>query len=1213
MENKYKYNAFISYRHISPDKEIADKLQKKLENYKPPRSLSGGKRSGGWRIFRDETELPTSSNLSNDIKTALEESEYLIVICSKTTGESRWCMEEVEYFKQLHNGNNSNIITLVADGNPEDVFPPSLCNELIPVTDEDGNTTYQKHIIEPLAANVSGKNLKDSLKKLNTEFLRIAAPILGCGYDNLYNREQKKKIKRIFAIGGIVLSLLLLFALYNSAMLWEINNQKIALAAANEDLQKKTEELNLSNKKLKKSNDDLVKKTKEAENNLAEANKQKKVAEYNLAEAEKQRKIAEQNFAEANRQQAIAEANAQEANTQREIAEQNHAEANRQKNIAEDNLVEANRQKSIAEASAREANTQREIAEENMKFAQDNEKKANEANRNLRIKNSEILANQAQKYLENDDVFSAISTALEALPQEGEDIPSNAVAEYVLASATSAYDSSDKMVNNKINLSGYVKSLEFSEDGSRLLAQDISGNIYIIDYEKNKVIKAYTIMEAFGETNNYVSSDVVVDGNDGLVLCNGQIISIDLKDGSIKWRYDNKDEHGFISGWNIVTNAKSDYIFLPGSSSYAVLTKRGEKAFFAENGEDKNYDYNSYDDYAYMSANGTVYVVRPGSSDIHLLNQNLNKIYPIEIAKNDEVIFVGENDECIFINIGVSVEGNTLGYNNARMICLNKKDMSVKWSTDYTVEGFLYNTNYNTIFEFTHNLPNINGEYQKHTGILTVSGTHVLCFHKQTGELYYSDNEDYEEILYCAPNTTDYSIKIATPTRFYTRVYLARNIEPNNSFIDETGDYLLCTKRYTFDKERKFVAHSGDDKFALASENSSEINMYHNKSSETHNVLVNYPDVQGNLELIVDDGNGIFAAYYCNYIGNEREDLVVIYDANNDICKAVFKVDLDVGTMAFENNKLLMFDSYGNSKVSNYSGEILEEFNLKEKIEAAAGNESTRYVSLSEPYIYLSENNIVICISSGIYTINISKDNVVVDEVISGSNLHNYCITNGFISVAQDSYKNDTTVIGYYVDNQLYYVTANGKKTEFIRNSISSIVNTPINNKIAFISKEGYIGIYSHGNSSFTKILLSQGDVNPLSIKFTPDGNYLLAKCADGNFIKYSVDTGKIVGKYKTEITVRDYTIFEFMDNESFYIRENNFPSTLIEVVDVNSMKKVAEIEDFIGYMNSERKIINRTYDSNGKYEIGYYNYLTTPELIEHAKTYLNGISSIYE
>ena len=268
MGINYKYDAFISYRHVSPDKEIAEKLQKKLENYTPPKALRNVKECGKWHIFRDETELPTSSDLSNDIKTALKESQFLIVICSKTTKDSRWCLEEIEYFKELHNGNNANIITLVADGNPDEVFPPMLCSELVPVTDEYGNTVYKEHIIEPLAANVAGKTKKEALKKLNTEFLRIAAPILGCGYDNLYNREHKKKIKRIFTISSIIIVLLLLLGIYNSAMLWEINNQKTALASANEGLQIKTEELNLSNENLKQSNEDLAAKTKEAEDNL---------------------------------------------------------------------------------------------------------------------------------------------------------------------------------------------------------------------------------------------------------------------------------------------------------------------------------------------------------------------------------------------------------------------------------------------------------------------------------------------------------------------------------------------------------------------------------------------------------------------------------------------------------------------------------------------------------------------------------------------------------------------------------------------------------------------------------------------------------------------------------------------------------------------------------------------------------------------------------
>ena len=1111
MKNEYKYNAFISYRHISPDKEIADRLQKKLENYKLPKSLSKGRGLGNLHIFRDETELPTSSNLSNDIKKALEDSEFLIVICSKTTGESRWCMEEIEYFKQLHNGNNSKIITVVADGSPEEVFPPALCNELIEVTDDNGNKVYQNHIIEPMAANVSGGDLRKSLKKLNTEFLRIAAPLFGCGYDSLYDREHKKKTRKILAFGALALSILLLFGIYNSAMLWKINSQKNELMAAYEELQKKTEEL-------EESNEELAEKTREAE------------------------------------------------------------------------------------ANAEEANTQREIAEENMLIAQKNEANANEANRNLRIKNSEILATQAKRHLEDDDIFSAISSALEALPQEGEDIPSNIGAEYVLATSVSAYNASDKMVNYKIDLSSYVDFVEFSEDGTRLFSKDTMGNIYVIDYEKNKVIKTYTVMETFGKTTDYIS-DIVVDGNYGLVLCSGKLIYIDLKDGTIKWNYDNYAENGF-SGNEILTNSKSDYIFLLGGSSYTVLTKDGQEVLSSWYNEDKSYIY-SYDSYAYMSTDGTVYMVCPESSDIRLLNRNTNKIYPVEIAKNDEVMSVLENGDCIFLNIGVSVDGTTLGYNNARMICFNKKDMSVKWSTNYTVEGFLYNTEYNTMFEFTHNLSDSNGEYQKHNGILTVSGAHILCFDKQTGELYYSVNEDYEErILYCAPNTTEYSIKIATPKKFVTKAYLGHT-EQTNLFLDKAGDYLLNSAYYTFDKERKFVAHSGDDKFALASLKSSEINMYHNTSFGNHTAFVNYPDVQGNLDLIADDGNGIFAAYYYNYVDKVKEKHVVIYDAKNDICKAFFKEDLEVETMVFKNSKLLMIDRDGNSKVVNYSGEILEKFNLVEKINVAAGNESTKYVSLYKPYIYLSENNIVICISSGIYTINLSQDNVVVGEVIYGSYLDNYCITDGFISLTQDSYRNGTTVIGYYIDKQLYFVTENGEKAEFIRGSISSVTNTSVDNKIAFISKEGYIGLYRHGNNSMTKILLRQGEITPLSIKFTPDGKYLIAMCADGRFIKYSADTGKIEGEYKSETEVSTSTIFEVMDNGSFYIQKYS-GSEQIVVVDVNSMEKRAEIMHFIDYLHSEGKIIYRQYNGE-KYEIGYYNYLKTAELIELAKAFLKG------
>ena len=68
-----KYIAFISYRHLIPDKTVARLLHLRLEHYRVPeeyRDASGSDRLG--YVFRDEEELPASSNLSGSIKHALD-------------------------------------------------------------------------------------------------------------------------------------------------------------------------------------------------------------------------------------------------------------------------------------------------------------------------------------------------------------------------------------------------------------------------------------------------------------------------------------------------------------------------------------------------------------------------------------------------------------------------------------------------------------------------------------------------------------------------------------------------------------------------------------------------------------------------------------------------------------------------------------------------------------------------------------------------------------------------------------------------------------------------------------------------------------------------------------------------------------------------------------------------------------------------------------
>ena len=275
------YDAFISYRHMEFDKAVADKLQKLLEKYIPPSSIVSRSERKKLRLFRDETELASSSNLSDEIKRALESSRYLIVICSKATKDSQWCQQEIEYFKELNNGSVSNILTLLIEGEPSEVFPEELRFETYTYEDGKGNLSTETKKVEPLATNIIAPTRKESFKKLEQEYLRLVAPLLGCRYDDLYNRNQRRRNKRNLLIAASLIVFLALFAIYSSIMMIQINTQRA-----------------------------------EAQANYEEAEKQRLLAVINLEEAETQR-------AEAETQRAEAETQRAEADIQRELAVHN--------------------------------------------------------------------------------------------------------------------------------------------------------------------------------------------------------------------------------------------------------------------------------------------------------------------------------------------------------------------------------------------------------------------------------------------------------------------------------------------------------------------------------------------------------------------------------------------------------------------------------------------------------------------------------------------------------------------------------------------------------------------------------------------------------------------------------------------------------------------------------------------------------------------------
>lgn len=174
-----KYDAFISYRHCEPDKRIAAVIQKKLENYSlPPEENTKLRKKTVLHVFRDESEFAVSPDLSESIIDALKQSEYLIIICSPRLKDSEWCRKELDTFLEISDRNH--ILLVVADGEPDEVFPKILTAD---------------HV-EPLAADCRGNTKKERRQNMEQSVIRLAASILGKGYDDLRQRHRRQQAKK---------------------------------------------------------------------------------------------------------------------------------------------------------------------------------------------------------------------------------------------------------------------------------------------------------------------------------------------------------------------------------------------------------------------------------------------------------------------------------------------------------------------------------------------------------------------------------------------------------------------------------------------------------------------------------------------------------------------------------------------------------------------------------------------------------------------------------------------------------------------------------------------------------------------------------------------------------------------------------------------------------------------------------------------------------
>ena len=221
-----RYRAFLSYSHR--DSTITQRLHRRLERYRIPRSLRRQEAPDDplparlHPVFRDRDDLASSGRLSNSIERALDESEALVVVCSPSAVASPWVDAEIAYFRRRYP--NRPVLAFVVDGDPgldPRTHPQraALPLRLSLLDPEDSSGALG----EPLAADARAE-----ADGFTSAFFKIAAGLLGVRYDDLRQRDHRRRQKlwSIASLSGVALALVFAW------LAWDATQARNAARAA---------------------------------------------------------------------------------------------------------------------------------------------------------------------------------------------------------------------------------------------------------------------------------------------------------------------------------------------------------------------------------------------------------------------------------------------------------------------------------------------------------------------------------------------------------------------------------------------------------------------------------------------------------------------------------------------------------------------------------------------------------------------------------------------------------------------------------------------------------------------------------------------------------------------------------------------------------------------------------------------------------------------
>lgn len=351
------YDVFVSYSHAADDL-LAERVQDGLQRFAKP-----WYRRRALRVFRDRTGLAADPNLWNAITTAMDESEFFVLLASEEAVASPWVAREIGHWRDSKPLDN----LLIVQTNGEIVWDDDAAD-----FDWIRSTALSSALVgcfafEPRHVDMRWADADDQLDLRNGRFrdqiAELAAVVHGVKKDEIAGEDvrQHRRTLRIAWSAAALLVVLMTAAVAASLFAADAaaearrservarDNEAHAKRESNradreagnatrsaEDLARANAKLEQTNTELATTNDDLEQVNLQLVTARSETEQRRLEAVTNARRAETNAQRARQNAAVAEQNEALALEAERRAVYNRRVAEGEREEADRQRERAED-------------------------------------------------------------------------------------------------------------------------------------------------------------------------------------------------------------------------------------------------------------------------------------------------------------------------------------------------------------------------------------------------------------------------------------------------------------------------------------------------------------------------------------------------------------------------------------------------------------------------------------------------------------------------------------------------------------------------------------------------------------------------------------------------------------------------------------------------------------------------------------------------------------